>query len=98
LLKVPLHDTETGCKFFRRDRILPILGTIKDGRWFWDTEVLVRPYYQGYSIAEIPTLFIPDYTHESKVNLIKDTLIHLGKLLEFRSELKRTYWERDRKC
>jgi glycosyltransferase involved in cell wall biosynthesis len=96
LLKVPLRDTETGCKFFRKDRILPILEKIRDGRWFWDTEILVRPYYEGFSIKEIPTLFIPDYSRESKVNLVRDSIIHLRRLVEFRAEIKRTYWRRQR--
>ena len=98
LLKVPLQDTETGCKFFRKNRIRPILEKINDGHWFWDTETLVRPYYEGYVIKEIPTLFIPDYTRESKVNLVRDSVIHFKRLLEFRKEIKRTYWKRGRKC
>ena len=96
LLRIPLQDTETGCKFFKKDRILPVLGKIKDGRWFWDTEVLVRPYYDGYAIEEIPTLFIPDYSRESKVNLVRDSFAHFARLLEFRGEIKRTYWKGSR--
>jgi glycosyltransferase involved in cell wall biosynthesis len=96
LLRIPLQDTEAGGKFFRKDRILPVLGTIKDGHWFWDTEILVRPYYEGHTIEEIPTLFIPDYSRQSTVNLLRDSLAHLARLLEFRSEIKRTYWNKGR--
>ena len=33
LLDTRLHDTETGFKFFRRDRLMPIIDEIEDGRW-----------------------------------------------------------------
>jgi hypothetical protein len=69
------------------------LEQIKDGRWFWDTEILVRPYYEGYVIKEIPTLFVPDYARESKVDLVRDSVIHFRRLLQFPKEIKRTYWK-----
>lgn len=90
-LGVPLRDIESGFKFFRRERILPILTQIKDTHWFWDTEVMVRPYYAGYAVKEIPVVFTPDPTHESKVDLVKDSLDHLRQLLAFRREIKHTY-------
>ncbi len=96
LLKIPLQDTEAGCKFFRRERILPVLGQVKDHHWFWDTESIVRPYYEGHRIEEIQTLFIPDYSRKSKVHLVLDSIGHFAKLLEFRREIKRTYWNRGR--
>lgn len=93
ILKVPINDIESGCKFFRREAILPILKEIKDQHWFWDTEVMVRPYYKGYKIKEVPVVFNVDQSHESKVNLIKDSIDHIKGLLEFRRELKREYWK-----
>lgn len=90
-LGVPLRDIESGFKFFRRERILPILTQIKDAHWFWDTEVMVRPYYAGYVVKEIPVVFTLDPAHESKVDLIKDSLDHLRQLLAFRREIKQTY-------
>lgn len=44
ILNTPFQDSETGFKFFRRSRILPILDEIEDKGWFWDTEVMVRGY------------------------------------------------------
>lgn len=94
LLKVKLKDIESGCKFFRRDRIIPILREIKDTHWFWDTEVMVRPYYKGYVIKEVPVVFTVDTRHDSKVNLIKDSISHLKNLLKFRKEVKNNYWRK----
>lgn len=89
ILGVKLYDTEAGFKFFNRERILPILDEIKDQHWFWDTEVMVRSYYRGYKIKELPTLFLPDYARRSKVNLLKDSHSYLLNLLKFRIELRR---------
>lgn len=90
-LDVPLRDIESGFKFFRRERILPILTQIKDTHWFWDTEVMVRSYYAGYAVKEIPVVFTPDPTHESTVNLLRDSLDHLRRLFAFRREINQMY-------
>ncbi|MFQ5612434.1 MAG: glycosyltransferase [Anaerolineae bacterium] len=84
LLKVDLKDTETGFKFFRRDRILPVLDEIEDGGWFWDTEVMVRSLLRGYKIVEIPCLFVKRYDIPSTVKVWRDTLAYLVKLWRFR--------------
>lgn len=88
LLRIDLVDTETGFKFFNRERILPVLDEIKDKHWFWDTEIMARSYDKGYKIKEIPTLFLPDYTRISKVDLLKDSLDYLTNLFKFRNELR----------
>lgn len=84
MLGIPLKDTESGYKFFNRERILPILAEIQDERWFWDTEVMVRSYLHGYRIVEIPTLFQRRFDKKSTVNPVADTLDYFGKLLRFR--------------
>lgn len=89
MLGVGLRDTEAGFKFFNRARILPVLDEIKDEHWFWDTELMVRSYYKGYKIKEIPTLFLPDYNRHSKVSLLKDSCAYLKNLLNFRRELEK---------
>lgn len=87
MLKVDLRDTETGFKFFKRDRVLPILEQIEDEHWFWDTEVMVRPYLRSYKIAEIPCLFIRRYDKQSSVNVIKDTFDYFRNLWRFSREM-----------
>lgn len=88
LLRVRLNDTEVGYKFFNRERILPLLDEIKNRHWFWATEIMVRAYYKGYKIKEIPIIYVPDYTRESKVDLLKDGIAHFKNLMWFRRELK----------
>lgn len=88
LLGVDLNDTETGYKFFKRERILPVLDEINDQRWFWDTEVMVRSYYRGYRIAEIPCLFLRRFDKASTVHPLSDTLDYFRKLWHFRKTVK----------
>ncbi len=92
VLGVPLRDTETGFKFFRRDRILPVLDQTQDRGWFWDTEVMVRAYYAGLGIVELPALFQRRFDKASTINPLADSIDYLKKLLRFRSvarELRR---------
>ena len=51
VLDLPFRDTETGYKFFRRARVLPLLDEVQDGRWFWDTEFMARAARRGLSVG-----------------------------------------------
>ena len=83
-LGVPLQDTETGFKFFRREAILPVLDETVDRGWFWDTEVMVRAYCAGLRIVEIPALFIRRFDKKSSLSPLSDTLDYARKLWQFR--------------
>jgi glycosyltransferase involved in cell wall biosynthesis len=47
-----VFDHQCGFKAFNRERILPVLPSIRDGHWFWDTEILVRAQRKGYQVSE----------------------------------------------
>ena len=89
LLGVPLHDTETGYKFFRRERLLPLLDRVRDPGWFWDTEVMVRAHRSGLAIREIPGAFVRRFDKTSKVSGIRDSVEYFMKLWRFRAALRR---------
>lgn len=89
VFKTKLKDTETGCKFFRRSKILPMLDKIKDKHWFWDTEVMVISYYKGLKITEVPSLFIKKKEIPSSLKFMKDTSDYIRNVIIFRRELKR---------
>jgi glycosyltransferase involved in cell wall biosynthesis len=89
LLGVDLFDTETGYKFFDREKILLVLDEIEDQRWFWDTEIMVRSYLRGLKIAEIPALFIRRFDKQSTVSGIRDSVEYFGKLWRFRGAIKK---------
>jgi glycosyltransferase involved in cell wall biosynthesis len=88
LLGVSLRDTETGYKFFRRSRLLPILDAITDPGWFWDTEFMVRAARSGLRIDEIPGAYIRRDDKTSTVRGLRDSVRYFGKLLEFRRALR----------
>ena len=88
LLGMNFKDTEAGCKFFNRSRIIPVLEEIEDHHWFWDTEVMVRSFLKKYRICEMPTLFIRNREVSSTVRVFADTIYYLGKIFRFRSVVK----------
>ncbi len=87
LLNISLQDTETGFKFFRRDKLIPVLELVKDEGWFWDTEIMAIASILGYQIVEIPCLFLKRFDKKSSVNVVKDTLDYIKKLWTFRLAL-----------
>ncbi len=87
LLNISLQDTETGFKFFRRDKLIPVLELVKDEGWFWDTEIMAIASILGYQIVEIPCLFLKRFDKKSSVNVVKDTLDYIQKLWTFRLAL-----------
>jgi hypothetical protein len=76
-------DTETGYKFFRRDRILPVLDKVSDRGWFWDTETMLMAYLAKLQIIEIPALFERRTDRPSSVRVFRDSLLHFKKLNQF---------------
>jgi glycosyltransferase involved in cell wall biosynthesis len=88
LLDVKLHDTETGYKFFRRETLLPVIDTIEDRRWFWDTEFMVRAARRGLRIVEIPGAYIRRADKHSTVRGLRDSVEYFGRLLRFRRALR----------
>jgi glycosyltransferase involved in cell wall biosynthesis len=81
--KTPFDDTETGLKFFNREKILPILDEIEDPHWFWDTEILARAYYHGLKTAEVPVLYVRGSPSYTTVKFSSDTFYYFKKLLRF---------------
>lgn len=88
LLNLPIDDTEAGYKFFRREKILPVLSKITEKGWFWDTEICARAYWAGLKISQIPVLFIRRIDKKSTVRLIPDTWDYLIKIYKFRKHVK----------
>ena len=89
LLGVRFADTETGYKFFRRDKVLPLLDEIEDPGWFWDTEFMVRAARRGLRMVEIPGAYIRRKDKTSTVSGVRDSLRYFEQLVRFRSELRR---------
>ena len=98
LLNVSLRDTETGFKFFNRKKILPLISKVRAKGWFWDTEIMVRAYFHGYKIEEIPCLYQRNFNKRSTVNGITDSIYYFIRLVNFKkrnmkNRLSRDYWD-----
>jgi len=73
-------DTESGYKFFRRKKILPILPKAKHPHWFWDTEIIVFARNAGLFVVETPVLFVRRFDKKSTVRIIPDTIDYIRSL------------------
>jgi glycosyltransferase involved in cell wall biosynthesis len=85
----PFEDTETGFKFFRRERLLPVLDRCRDKHWFWDTEVMLESQRAGLKVIEIPALFQRQSSSSSSLRVFADTVYYLRALRRYRVRLKR---------
>jgi glycosyltransferase involved in cell wall biosynthesis len=88
LLHVPVRDTETGYKFFRRETVLPILDEIEDEGWFWDTEFMTRAARRGLTVEEVPGAYIRRDDKASTVHGVRDSMRYFRQLLRFRRTLR----------
>jgi glycosyltransferase involved in cell wall biosynthesis len=86
-LKVRLKDTETGCKFFRSERIMPLLEQAVRKRWFWDTEIMALAYYHGLRITEVPGVVVRNNSVPSNVRILRDVWRYIVHLVRFSREL-----------
>jgi glycosyltransferase AglD len=89
LLKTKLRDTETGYKFFRRERLLPVLDATADPGWFWDTEFMLRAERAGLRIQEIPGAYVRRSDKTSTLHGLRDSLRYFLRLWRFRTQLAR---------
>ncbi|MFA6106355.1 MAG: glycosyltransferase family 2 protein [Patescibacteria group bacterium] len=88
-LGLDLGDTESGCKFFRRDKIIPVLSEVKDERWFWDTEIIARSHLAGLVIRNLPTVFIRESLYTT-VKIFSDSWRYFVNLIKFSRQLRRS--------
>jgi len=88
MLDVPFRDTETGYKFFRREKILPVLEETQDRGWFWDTEIMVLAHLHGLHVVEIPCPFIQRTDKTSTVRIVHDVLEYFKALWRFRRRVR----------
>jgi glycosyltransferase involved in cell wall biosynthesis len=85
-------DLQCGFKAVRAEAFKKIAPFLKDGRWFFDTELVAFSQYFNYRIKEIPVDWSEnrwDQRH-SKVNLLRDSLKFVINLLRLKIKLIKT--------
>lgn len=83
LLGLPYQDTEGGYKFFKRQKIVPLLKKVTNPGWFFDTEIMALCFKQRLKVKEIPVAFVRNPHKTSTVRLIPDSLNYLWNLIKF---------------
>ena len=63
-----IKDAQCGFKAITNEAIHKIAPLIKDNKWFFDTELLLKALKLGYRINELPVIWVDDRT--STVNVV----------------------------
>ncbi len=84
ILGFRIKDSETGCKFFRRDTASDVVAQSADDGWFWDTEVMARSVLANLAIVEMPVVFLRCPEKPSSVRIVRDSWRQLVELIRFR--------------
>jgi putative flippase GtrA len=71
-LRARFSDAQCGFKAVRREALEPLLGTVRDNGWFFDTELLVVAQRRGLRIHEVPVDWIDD--PDSRVQIVRTAL------------------------
>jgi len=82
-------DTESGYKFFDKKKFLPVLSSIQNTGWFWDTESIVLSQKKGLRVVEMPVLFLRRDDKHSSVRIIPDTLEYLKNVWTFYRRIRK---------
>lgn len=82
-----LTDTETGYKFFKRERVLPLLKRCRENGWFWDTEIMALCHLAGLSIQEVPCTLFRRFDKISSVKPLRDSVDSFLRLMRFQREI-----------
>lgn len=83
-LNLPYKDTESGYKFFNKQRTMIIFKQSRNKGWFWDTEIMWLANKYNLKVKEIPVAFVRRLDKTSTVRLIPDTINYFKDLISFR--------------
>lgn len=86
-MRTKFVDAQCGFKAMRRDIAQQLLPHVKDTAWFFDTELLVKAEYEGYTIHEEPMEWIEDT--DSRVHIVKTATEDIKGLSRVRGEYGR---------
>jgi glycosyltransferase involved in cell wall biosynthesis len=88
---LPIKDTQTGVKLFKKDVLKNIIPNLKTNKYAFDLELLVLAHKYGYKIAEAPIKLTFGRKYAGRIrsrdifNILKDTILIFCRL-NFRKE------------
>ncbi|MFH1069956.1 MAG: glycosyltransferase family 2 protein [Candidatus Glassbacteria bacterium] len=88
--KTKLKDTETGYKFFNRQKIMPLVEKTINDHWFWDTEIMLLAEAADLKIREIPCLFLRNQQKTSTVRVFRDSLLYLKAIVSYKLNMNKS--------
>ncbi|MGD9695215.1 MAG: glycosyltransferase [Thermoleophilia bacterium] len=84
-LRVGVSDAQCGFKAIRADAARDLLPLLRDGGWFFDTEMLVLAERAGMRIHEVPVDWVDD--PDSRVDILHTAIADLRGIARVRREL-----------
>lgn len=91
-----LKDTESGYKFFRKNKILPALDKCENTHWFWSTEFVAQAFLEGLSFCQVPCLYMRNKDKKTTVKVLRDSWRYFISLISFHSRNKKALRARAR--
>ena len=79
---IPFRDAQCGFKALRRETVQVLVPLVKNGNWFFDTELLIIAARRGLRIKEIPVHWEDD--PDSRVKIIRTAWEDIKGLLRLR--------------
>jgi glycosyltransferase involved in cell wall biosynthesis len=82
LFQAKFSDAQCGFKAITHDAAQRLLPHVRDGEWFFDTELLVLAEKNGYRLKEVPVRWIED--PDTRVKFPDDIIKMVSNLLKLR--------------
>ena len=79
LFRDGIADHQCGFKAFSARLIKELLPSCKDGRWFWDTEMIVLAKLNGYPVKELPVVWKEKKGMRTPIRRLMQDVYLLGK-------------------
>ena len=88
MFRIPVYDSQCGCKFFWMESARPLLPFVTSQRWLWDTQLTILFFMRGIPMLEEPVSWKD--AEGSKVSMLRDPLRMTMGLVRFRRQLERS--------
>jgi len=86
VLHTKIKDLQCGLKVVNKKVVKSLLKKTKDGKWFFDTELLLLAEKEGYKIKEFPVEWIGN--PNTKVKIIKTIIDYVTNSIKLRQRIK----------